>query len=168
VESTLGLAPGALQTFSDGLTHNQTHFDIGQGSALATTFTTLSGGRTLTFDWNFWRDDYPPFNDFSVFTISGAGITGTEVVLLSDVNTSAEGQFPTTGRGPATGTDWRTFGYTLPSSGTYSIGFGAINGRDSAVPSYLHIDNIQVVPEVSTPLVLFFFGAFGIFFQRKR
>lgn len=167
LESTLGLANNSLQDFSDSLTHPYSHTRLRGGSALQTSF---DGTGTLTFDWNFWREDYVPDNDLSFFTISGPGISGNQIVLLSDVNGSAEALALTTGRGPGAGTGWQDFSYTLPDAGVYTIGFGVLTSNEKKIPSFLHIDNIQLsaVPEVTPSAVLLLFGAVGIVMRRRR
>ena len=170
IESTLGLSGGSLQALSDSLTHPYAHYGLRGGAAMQTSF---NGSGTLTFDWNFWREDFAPYNDLSFFTISGPGITGSEVILLSDVNGSAESLALTTERGPGGGTGWQGFSYTLPGAGVYTIGFGVVNGRTGRVPSYLHIDNIQasvLVPEASPALTaaLLVISGFGLAMRRRR
>ena len=170
IESTLGISGGSLQSLSDSLTHSNAHFTLGTGSAMSTSF---EGSGTLTFDWNFWREDYEPFNDLSFFTISGPGISGSEVVLLSDVNGSAEALATTLGRGAGAGTGQQSYSYALPGTGVYTIGFGVVNSRDTQVPTYLYIDNIQasvLVPEAGQTLtaMLLVFSGLGLAMRRRR
>lgn len=171
IESTLGLPSGSLQALSDSLTHpGNGHFNVRDASAMQTTF---DGAGVLSFDWNFWSDDYSQSNDYSFFTISGPGITGNEIVLLADVNGSAEALASISARGAGGGTGWQNFAYSLPGTGVYTIGFGVVNGRNQNIPSYLHIDNIQasaLVPEASTSLtaLMLVISGLGLATRRRR
>ena len=168
MEAALGLPNGALQTFSNSLTHPHRHWRLRNGSVMTRTITDATG--YISFDWNFWRSDYPTYNDLAFFTISGPGITGTQIVLLSDVNSSAEALATTTGQGPANGTGWQNYSYTLPSSGDYTIGFGVVNARDTSVESYLYIDNVDsiVMPEPSAALTAFALLGTGLLYPLRR
>ena len=170
IESALGLPNRSLQNLSNSLTHSSRHYSLTNGSAIQTSFT---GSGTLSFDWNFWREDYTPYNDISFFTISGPGLSGSEIVLLSDVNGSAEALAATSARGPGGGTGWQGYSYLLPGDGVYTIGFGVIEARDAVVPSFLHIDNIQasvLVPEASPALTaaLMAVSGLGLTMRRRR
>ena len=170
LEQALGLQTNALRDLSDSLTRSHPLYSVRYGSGMTTTF---DGSGELSFDWNFWTEDYAPYNDLAFFTISGPGITGTDLVLLSDVNGSAEALATVTGTGPGAGTGWQGFDYTLPGTGVYTIGFGVVDGRHKSGPSYLHIDNIQasvLVPEASTAFSagLLLLGSLGLMVRRRR
>ena len=170
LEASLGLPAGSLQGLSDSLTHSNPYYTVRKASGIQTAF---DGSGTLSFDWNFWTTDSPADNDLSFFTISGPGITGTDIVLLSDLNGSAEALALTSGTGLANGTGWQNFGYTLPGSGSYTISFGVLNSRSASFTSYLHIDNVQVsvlVPEASSAVTaaLLVFGGVGLIMRRER
>ena len=148
--SFLGTTSTALNSLVSG---NAT-----RGSAIRTTFT---GTGSITFDWNFWTRDYPPYNDFAFVALSGPGISGTQLTLLSNVNAFAG---PNGTNGPSNGTGWQSSTLTLPGDGVYTIGFGTMNSVDNAVNSYFYVDNLQTtcVPEPSTALAAFF--ALGLIF----
>ena len=169
LESTLGITSGSLQALSDGLTHPYSHYTLTNGSVITRTITGASD--YLSFDWNFWRRDYPPYNDLAFFTISGPGISGgTDIILLADVNNSAEALDTTSWYGPAYGTGWNSYSYALPTMGDYTIGFGIVNARDTSYATYLHIDNVDsvVIPEPSAALTaLALFGA-GLLYPLRR
>lgn len=168
MESALGLSSGELQTFSNGLSGNPTNPTVTNGSVMTRT---ISGASSyISFDWNFWRNDYPPYNDMSFFTISGPGITGTDIILLSDVNSSTAAQATTSGQGYNRGTGWQTFSYALPSTGTYTIGFGVSNSSDTAVASYLYIDDVDslVIPEPSAGFTAIALLGTGLWFPLRR
>ena len=123
-----------------------------RGSAIRTTFT---GSGSVTFDWNMWTRDYPPYNDFSFVTLSGPGITGTKAQLLTSV-TAFAGLNGT--NGPSNGIGWKSTSIALPGDGVYTIGFGTMNAVDNAFTSYFYVDNLQTtcVPEPSTAIAAFF------------
>ena len=102
-----------------------------------------------------WTRDYPPYDDFSFVTLSGPGITGTQVQLLSSVTMFTEGNGT---NGPSNGTGWITTTLSLPGDGVYTIGFGTMNARDNAVTSYFYVDNLETtcIPEPSTAFAAFF------------
>jgi VCBS repeat-containing protein len=97
------------------------------GSAIKTVLT-LHAGDVVTFNWNFTTDDYLPFKDFAFATVNGAAF------LLSDIQS--------TGSYGATGV--QTFKYTVQADGAYTFGAGVMNDQDTAVQSYLTVDNLQV------------------------
>ncbi|MEM7386133.1 MAG: hypothetical protein AAF514_14425 [Verrucomicrobiota bacterium] len=136
------------------------------GAAIKTTFW---GGGLVSFNWNYWTLDAPPpipdYNDFSIATISGPGIAGTEVILLADVY--GNGLADPTGLGPANGTGWQSLTIPLPGTGNYTIGFASLNPGDRNYDSYLHIDNVRTLPEPGTAFSATFLLAF-LLFQRTR
>ncbi|MCB1094821.1 MAG: hypothetical protein KDN22_04500 [Verrucomicrobiae bacterium] len=167
MDTFLGLKRNTLQKFSDSLTHpGYADYSLTTGSVLKRTLTGASG--ILSFDWNFWRTDYPPYNDLAFFTISGPGISGTQIVLLSDVNGSAEALATTSGYGPSNGTGWQSYSYALPSTGNYTIGFGIVNASDTAYPTYLYIDNVSLVPEPSAAFTAAALLGTGMLYPLRR
>lgn len=126
------------------------------GSGIKTSFT--SSG-SVTFDWYLWTRDYPPYNDHAFVALSGPGITGTQLVLLSDINSFAG---PPNTNGPANGTGWQTSTLNLPGTGTYTIGFGALNAIDRDVNTYLYIDNVRSSPMPEPSSALAALAAIGL------
>lgn len=121
---------------------------VTEGSAMRQTFT---GSDFVSFDWNLWTRDYPPYNDVAFVALSGPGISGTQLIVLDSVNSFAAGS-SSGDNGPANGTGWQNTTLALPGSGSYSIGFGVMNASDDNVSTYLHIDNVTTAPEPSTAL----------------
>ena len=97
------------------------------GAALKTSLP-LHAGDVVSFQWNFAADDYIPYNDFAFATINGAAF------LLSD--TQSVGNYNATG--------WQTFSYGITADGTYTVGQGVMNATDTALNSFLGVDNIRV------------------------
>ncbi|MGK0184357.1 MAG: hypothetical protein ACI9R3_000123 [Verrucomicrobiales bacterium] len=85
------MSNGEPQDFSDDLADGPVNpnrqWNVTNGSVMTRKINDASG--YISFDWNFWRDDYPSYNDMSFFTISRPGISGTQIILLSDVNSSS-------------------------------------------------------------------------------
>ena len=147
IEAFLGLDMGSLDALGNG--------EATSGSAIQQTFT-ANAGDILTFDWNFLTNENTPtiFNDFAFVSISS----------LSEL---ADTTFPTffSSLSPFDEeTGYQPFSFTIPKSGTYSLGLGVTDVRDTAVNSGLLIDNVAVaqVPEPSSILSLLAFGWFGI------
>lgn len=114
-----------------------------------------------------WTRDYPPYNDFAFVSLSGPGISGTQLTLLTSVNTFAG---PAGTNGPSNGTGWQTTTLTLPETGTYTIGFGTMNARDTAFASYFYVDDLQTtcIPEPSTALAAAVALAAALWPRRRR
>ena len=128
-----------------------------EGSAIKQTFT-ASAGDTLSFSWNFLTDEsvgqaaindstYPDFNDFAFATIQSG--SGSEIFSLADtISTSFRNSstpfFEETGS--------RNFSYTIPTTGTYTLGIGVVDVGEPTRISGLLVDNVQAVPEADSTL----------------
>jgi hypothetical protein len=157
LEAFLGLARGSLDRLGNG---NAT-----SGSAIRQTFAGRAGD-ILTFNWNFLTDEITNpsnrFNDFSFVSLR----------VLSEL---ADTRFPIFRLSPTPfneETGFRTFSFTLPMTGTYTLGLGAIDVRDTAINSGLLVDNVKLtsVPEPTSTLGVLALGAFGAgsLLKRKR
>ena len=156
LESFLGLARGSLDRLGNG--------DATSGSAIRQTFTGRAGD-ILTFDWNFLTNEFTPeslFNDFSFVSLG----------LLSEL---ADTRFPIFLGSPTPfneETGFRTFSFTIPTTGTYVLGLGVTDVEDTTVDSGLLVDNVRLtpVPEPTSTLGVLAFGAFGAssLLKRKR
>jgi hypothetical protein len=169
IEEFLGLEIGSLTNFGIPLDPfrlpNGDPFPGGiatQGSAIRQTFT-ANAGNILTFDWNFLTNEpslFPSLNDFSFVSISS----------LSDL---ASTTFPAV-ISPMTRffqeTGFQPFSFTIPTTGTYTLGIGVTDWRDTTKDSVLLVDNVQLasVPEPTSTLGLLAFGALGAGSVLKR
>lgn len=147
VASFLGLASGSLNTLSrestgDGVIIEQTCGEsaglISGGSVIKQTFTGEAGD-VLTFDWNFIGKDYRPcFNDFAFASIISP-------VVLSNI--AVVGNFGRSGV--------QTFSFTIPTTGTYTLGLGVMNVGDifysPQFSSQLVVNQVQLLS--STPII---------------
>jgi hypothetical protein len=107
---------------------------ISEGSAIEQTFL-ASAGETIAFLWNFLSPETNTFrNDFAFAVVNGTTIE------LADV---AGGFGPsTTIFGRETG--FRVFQFTVPATGTYTLGIGIADVNSTAVTSALLVDRVAV------------------------
>ena len=136
IETFLQLEPGALAQINTGPPDSNTNPTV--GSAMSNEVV-AAAQQTLTFDWRFLTDDYFPFGDFGFITISDTATKLSDVFVVGDFGDSG----------------WQSFSWIAPTAGTYVIGFGVMDAGDSAVSSFLQIDNINsgdgAIPDQTTP-----------------
>jgi hypothetical protein len=155
LEAFLGLAPGSLDNLGNG---NAT-----EGSAIRQTFL-AEAGDILTFDWNFLTNEGTSsfFNDFSFVSLAVLSELGDTTFPIFMNSLTPFGQE----------TGFQTFSFTIPTTGTYTLGFGATDVADNIVASGLLVDNVKLtpVPEPTSTLGVLAFGAFGAssLLKRKR
>ena len=172
IETFLGLSSGALDALleqSPDALANDPFFPfpplfplVDSGSAISQSITGQAGD-VLSFDSNFLTDEIDefvsetPFNDFAFFSLAnaqGATVIADTFSGFSSSSTIFESE-----------TGFSTTTFVLPSSGTFTLGFGVVDVGDNVVDSGLLIDNVQlnsnsgVVPE---PTSLSIFGAMGL------
>ena len=131
----MGVSDATLQSIKAG----DTNFT--SGSAISQTFT-ASAGSILTFDWKFLTDEGVPSPfDFSFYTLNDGA------VRLGDTNMpeSAFALSPTpyTLESPPTG-NWDSVSIIIPASGTYTLGFAALQAGDQLHSSALLVDNVNL------------------------
>ena len=150
IESFLGLASGTLSGLGNG--------DVIQGTAIAQSFTG-NAGAVLSFRWNFLTNEDTPStgnNDFAFISVSPVK-TSTLASTLDTFVSSPIPEFTAV-------TGYQTFTYTIPTSGTYTLGLGVVDVGDEFTNSGLLVDNVSLttaVPEPST-LLLTVIGACGL------
>jgi hypothetical protein len=154
LEAFLGLAPGSLDNLGNG---NAT-----DGSAIRQTFL-AEAGDILTFDWNFLTNEGTPsfFNDFSFVSLSVLSELGDTTSIFMNSLTPFNQE-----------TGFQTFSFTIPTTGTYTLGLGVTDVADNVVDSGLLVDNVKLtsVPEPTSTLGVLALGAFGAgsLLKRKR
>jgi hypothetical protein len=137
-----------LQDFLTALPNN---LNIKEGSAIKQEIM-ANAGDTLTFSWNFLTNEQPSvdYNDFAFFTV------GNSFEILANTLSGNLSSDPLFGFNQSTG--YQTGTYTIPMTGTYTLGFGVVDvGPDDLgfyINSALRVDNVQIkaVPEPSTIL----------------
>jgi len=169
IEEFLGLEIGSLDKLGTSL--DVIPFPGGiatQGSAIRQTFTANSGD-ILTFDWNFLTNEpalFPALNDFSFVSISSLqDLAGALDQRFQPVISPMTRFFQETGFQP--------FSFTIPTTGTYTLGIGVTDWRDTTKDSVLLVDNVNLtsVPEPTSVLGVLGFGAFlgvGSVLKRKQ
>lgn len=146
IEKSLGLEAGTLDNLGNR--------DATQGSAIRQTFT-AEAGDVLTFDWNFLTGEETPnyFNDSSF-------------VSINSVSKLADTTFPSfvSSLTPfIEETGFQTFSFTIPTTGTYTLGLGVTDVGEDTTNSGLLVDNVKIasVPEPSSALGVLVCGALG-------
>jgi fibronectin-binding autotransporter adhesin len=146
IDSTLGLTSGTINTLFAGLSGGNLATNFG----VLTETVTLSPG-TYTFYWSYAAQDYKPYNDGVLFSLSGSG-TNTVSVLASNGPDGAQNSTVVVGSYGAT--QWASSTFTIATSGTYQIGFAAYNWEDQSVDPILYIGNSAgtVTSDSSSPI----------------
>ncbi|BAZ70785.1 MAG: hypothetical protein KME28_03985 [Pelatocladus maniniholoensis HA4357-MV3] len=129
IETFLGLETGSLDNFGNG--------DVTQGSAIRQIFT-ANAGDILTFDWSLLTNESAqvfPNNDFFFVSISSESELA-DTKFSSLVTSSTTEFFAETGL--------QTFSFTIPTTGTYTLGLGVADVGDNTVDSGLLIDNVTL------------------------
>ncbi|BAY50012.1 peptidase domain-containing protein (plasmid) [Scytonema sp. HK-05] len=137
IETFLGLEAGSLDNLGNG--------DVTQGSAIRQTFT-ANAGDILTVDWNFLTNEGAqvfPHNDFSFVSISSQSELA-DTTFSSSVTSLTTQFFEETG--------FQTFSFTIPTTGTYTLGLGVADVGDDSIDSGLLIDNVTLI-SVSDPVL---------------
>lgn len=140
LDTFFGLQAGAIDEAVIG--------NVTNGAGIQQSFTGLAG-ETITQYWDFVSRDYTGFNDSAFAVINGA------VTVLASIESGG------TEVGSYGHTGWQSFNYTLPTDGTYTLGFGVVNTEDTILDGALFLDNqpgdarlIAVIPEPETYAML--------------
>ena len=156
LETFLGLELGSLNEVGNGITYN--------GSAVKQTFT-ANAGDVLTFDWNFLKKEEPDliFNDFAFVSLNSLSTLASPVESSLVPFSNLEKQFDQQ-------TKFQSSSFTIPNTGTYTLGIGVANVTDTRGDSGLLIDNVSLkpIPEPSSVLGTLTLGALGAGLLLKR
>jgi hypothetical protein len=153
-----------LQAFLSTIPNN---LNIKEGSAIKQEIT-ASAGEILTFSWNFLTNEElsEDYNDFAFFTL------GDHFEILADTQSNDLSDDFFSGFNRSTGV--KTFSYTIPTTGTYTLGFGVVDVGPDSDPdgavlfnSALQVDSIRGLASTPVPepytilgiLTAFSFGA---------
>ena len=142
-----------------------------EGSAIKQTFT-ANAGQTLSFSWNFLtnesvgNDANRDFNDFAFATLSDN--SQNLFFRLADTTTTFLANGSNTNFFEETGL--KTFSYTLPTNGEYTLSIGVVDVGDPTVISGLLIEGVgvQPIPETSSTVGFLLLGAVGAISVLKR
>lgn len=144
--STLGISGTNITAIKNTIYSNGNMYPTNAASISKSM--TLVAGTTYTFAWQYISTDYMPYNDGSIITLVKVGdtsVVGTvngqqsQYALLGFTNTGT-GNYSTNSYG-ATG--WQVAQFTVPSDGTYLLGFASFNLGDTILSPILFIDEVQ-------------------------
>jgi len=132
VDTTLGLASGTINSTAQGA--------VQEASGFAQSFAATAGD-TISFRWNFITgEDSGPFGkDFGFYTFhQGTSSSSLNILATSSSPSVVVGAGPGGSLGLANATGYQTTTVTVPSTGTWTLGFGvgdALNnpGTDSVL-----------------------------------
>lgn len=109
---------------------------------------TLQAGVTYSIAWQYISSDYTPFNDGSLITL----VHSTDPSKIPTLN-NVQRRYGLLGfTNPGTGnystgsygaTGWQVAIFTVPETGTYTLGFASFNLGDTALSPILLVDEIQ-------------------------
>lgn len=109
---------------------------------------TLQAGVTYSMAWQYISSDYTPFNDGSLITL----VHTTDPNKIPTLNNLQQRYGLLGFTNPGTGnystnsygsTGWQVATFTVPESGTYTLGFASFNLGDTILSPILLIDEVQ-------------------------
>lgn len=131
----------------------------GLGNGVATTVSqtfSLNVGDVLSGSAGFFADDYSPYNDYGLASLSlGMGSTTLFFANISSVG----GQNGTTG--------WVPWSFTALSAGSYTLTYSAANTGDNAYASHAFFDSASV-PDAGSTVALIGLGFATLVGFRRR
>lgn len=137
-DSTLGLSANSLENFLNNSDGHITNFGL-----LTKSFSFNPG--TYTFAWAYGAEDYQPYNDGAVFTLSGGG-TQSLTSLARNGSNPGDLSGPSANTlilGSYGATPWLTMSFDIATAGTYQVGFGVYNWNDQQLAPNLYISGIE-------------------------
>lgn len=144
--NTLGISASNVTAIKNTIYSNGNMYPTNAASISKTL--TLQAGTTYTFAWQYISTDYMPYNDGSMITLVKNGdpsVVGnlngqqSQYALLGFTNTGT-GNYSTDSYGS---TGWQVAQFTVPSDGTYTLGFTSFNLGDTILSPILLIDEVQ-------------------------
>ena len=142
-----------------------------QGSAIKTKISiSVNAGDTLKFDYNFLTDENSSLrisgNDLAFFSLDDQLFP---LAIFSEVESSLVDSDTLFSKE----TSYQEYSYTFSRAGNFILGFGVVDGNDSAGDSGLLVDNIRLESEpdvASVPEPSSIFGIFllGVWLGIKR
>ncbi|MBD2244194.1 hypothetical protein [Nostoc sp. FACHB-888] len=165
-----GIAENSLENFLDvsSFFGEGLLADAIEGSAIKQTFK-VQAGETLSFAWNFLTNESigdnsnPDFNDFAFATVSNN--SQNLFFRLADTTTDFLARDSDSKFFEETG--FKTFSFTLPTDGEYTLGVGVVDVGEPTIISGLLVDKVQAVPETNSTVSLLVLGIVGVFSALK-
>ena len=171
LNSALTLAPNA---FANALPASFSSFTPLCGSAIYQTFTGVPGN-AVSFDWAFATGEKVPTpHDAAFYTLLEPGASQAQVTELTDTQNGTF-QNGTAGSPFLHVTNYTHVSITLPSTGTYTIGFVSLQAGDDSIASATYISNVvggSPLPPTPVPatwyLALLGLGVIAVFSGVRR
>ncbi|MBD2502147.1 hypothetical protein [Anabaena azotica] len=149
LEDFLGVEPFSLDNING---------PIFSGSAIKQEFSAVAG-QTLTFSWNFLTNEASQssnFNGFAFVKINSTEKIADTFSTLIPSNTTFVSE-----------TGYRTFSYTIPTTGNYSLDIGVATVGDAFGGFGILVDNATLVPESGSIIGLIAIGAASVGYTLK-
>ncbi len=136
-DATLGLSASSLESFLNNGSGHITNFGL-----LTKSYAFNVG--TYTFAWAYGAQDYQPYNDGAVFTISGNS-------SQSLISLARNGSSPSDTSGPSPdtlilgsygATPWLTLSFDIATAGNYQLGFAVYNWNDQQLAPNLYVSGV--------------------------
>ncbi len=191
LETFLGLPTGNVNMPGSGsldmLSNSDVNFSkrkVIDGSAFKQTITANAGDQ-VSFEWNFLTNELvpePSNTDYAFFSVVPTN-SSSSPILLANADPSDPSAFSPSGTplsvspGQTSETGFHTQSYTIPTTGTYTLGFGVAQvnpvtpfADDNTGNSALLIDNVSLtpVPEPNSASAILVFGVLGAGSLLKR
>ena len=150
--SLSGNTPASSSALANALGTSSLGGTIGSGF-LSPAFS-ASAGQTVSFQWNLFTGD-PSGTDYGFYTLHLANTSGNSfniLALSSAASAGANLNYAANPPGQLMGLSNQTPGYqtvnlTVPSSGSWVLGFGVVDVSNPGAGSVLGIANVSAVPE---------------------
>ncbi len=128
VDALLGLSANSIENLLNNSNGKVTNFGV-----LTKTFSLNPG--TYSFAWAYAAQDYQPYNDGVLFSLSGNGTQSIQS-LARNGSSATDKSGPQPGTlilGSYGSTPWETTSFNIATAGSYQLSFASYNWNDTAV-----------------------------------